>query len=98
MCGQLDRTIAGGAAGAWSGMSTARPSATARQICDVNQGARGAFCKSIRTAISGFTSIISCGRSVIMHRPPRDDGEAKLQRVVYGLALAFMAILGPIIS
>lgn len=33
-----------------------------------------------------------------MHRPPRDDSEAKLQRVVYGLALAFMAILGPIIS
>ena len=33
-----------------------------------------------------------------MYRPPRDDQEAKLQRVVYGLALAFMAILGPIIS
>ncbi len=33
-----------------------------------------------------------------MHRPPQDDNEAKLQRVVYGLALAFMAILGPIIS
>jgi hypothetical protein len=33
-----------------------------------------------------------------MHRPPRDDREAKLQRVVYSVALAFMAILGPIIS
>ena len=33
-----------------------------------------------------------------MHRPPGDDREAKLQRVVYSVALAFMAILGPIIS
>ena len=33
-----------------------------------------------------------------MYRPPRDDQEAKFQRVVYGMALAIMAILGPIIS
>lgn len=33
-----------------------------------------------------------------MHRPPQDDNEAKLQRAVYSVALAFMAILGPIIS
>lgn len=79
-------------------MNIARPSGTARQIGDANQGARGASCIFIRIAIKGFTSIISCGRSVIMYRPPRDDNEAKLQRVVYGIALAFMAILGPIIS
>lgn len=79
-------------------MNIARPSATDRQICGVNHGARGESCTFIRMAIKGSTSIISCGRSAIMHRPPRDDSEAKLQRVVYGLALAFMAILGPIIS
>jgi hypothetical protein len=33
-----------------------------------------------------------------MHRPPRDDSEAKLQKTFAAWGLFIMAILGPIIS